>query len=244
MKRVIAAGTLAIILVGCARNTSTPAAPSSTPSPTKAAVAVPTVAASAGVTPGAPAVFDTRTIASEFALPMKATLPPGWKAFHDILGALGFVNVGVPERPDSTWWGPDLLLVEDAQIHDPSDVVSSKPATADRSRFVPWPADFMKYITGLPEVTVVSGPKPITIGGVMGMDIIVMTPAMHPLVWLKDDFAWLGGGKTGVDGPAERRFVILDTGGHKLLISLANDPSTFDARNAELQKILESVSFE
>ena len=67
-----------------------------------------------------------------------------------------------------------------------------------------------------------------------------MTPPMHPLVWLKDDFTWLGGGQTGVDGAAERRFIVLETGGHTLLISLANDPSTFEARNAEFQTILDS----
>jgi hypothetical protein len=67
---------------------------------------------------------------------------------------------------------------------------------------------------------------------------------MHPLVWMEGDYTWLGGGKTGVDGPAERRFVVLETGGHTLLISLVNDPSTFEAHNAEFQTILDSISFE
>ena len=241
----IATGALAIILVGCGGSAGTPSASiavvsSSTPSE----AAVPTAAAIVTVRPAAPAVFDTRTIASDFALPMKATLPVGWKAGHDIVGTLGFLNVGDPQGPDSTWWGPDILLADDAQIHDPSDVISSEPAKPDRSRFVPWPDDFVEYITGLPDVTVVSGPEPITIGGVTGTEITVMTPPMHPLVWMEGDYTWLGGGQTGVDGAAERRFIVLETGGHTLLITLANDPSTFDARNAELQTILDSITFE
>ena len=156
---IIATGALAIILVGCAGSTSTPsvstpAGPGRSTNPTPTEAAVPTASAIAAGSPAAPAVFDTRTIASDFALPMKATLPVGWKVGHDIVGTLGFLNVGDPEGPDSTWWGPDILLADDAQIHDPSDVISSEPAKPDRSRFVPWPDDFVEYITGLPDVTV------------------------------------------------------------------------------------------
>ena len=43
---------------------------------------------------------------------------------------------------------------------------------------------------------------------------------------------------------ARRRFIVVETGGHTLLITLANDPSRFDARNAELQTILDSITFE
>jgi hypothetical protein len=251
MKRMItiATGALALILVGCAGSPGTPGASLPASSGTSASAitteaAVPTASAIATVRPAAPVSFDTRTIANDFALPMKATLPVGWEAGHDIVGTLGFLNVGDPEGPESAWWGPDILLADEAQIHDPSDVVSSEPAKADRSRFVPWPADFIEYITGLPDVTVVSGPEPITIGGVTGTEITVMTPPMHPLVWMEGDYSWLGGGQTGVDGAAERRFIVLETGGHTLLITLANDPSTFEARNAELQTILDSVTFE
>jgi len=191
-----------------------------------------------------PWVFDTRSITKDFSLPMRVTVPGGWKPLHGIGGALGLVHTGYPEGPDSTWWGPDLLLVENAEIHDPSDVVSSEPARSDHSRFLAWPADFFGYITALPGVTVVSGPEPVTVGGVTGTQIVVMTPPMHPLVWLKGDTAWLGGGPSGVDPAQERRFVELKTGGHTLLVQLGWDPSTFEAKNAELQTILDSISFD
>ena len=193
---------------------------------------------------GVPVVFDTRTIANEFALRLRMTLPSGWKPLHDIVGALGIVNTGYPEGPDSTWWGPDLLLVEDAQIHDPSDVVSSEFALSDPSRFVPWPADFFAYITGLPGVTVVSGPEPIIVGGVEGKQIAVMTPEMHPLVWLEGDYTWLGGGSSGVDPAMERRFAVVERDGHTLFVQFGNDPATFDARDAEIRAILDSISFQ
>jgi hypothetical protein len=246
--RLAAVAAVVVLATGVAVLTIRPGgnvgAPAPSPSPTTVPSQSPSVAPSAAISPAAPAVFDTRTIASDFALPMKATLPVGWRVGHDIVGTLGFLNVGDPQGPESTWWGPDILLVEDALIHDPSDVVSSEPAEPDRSRFVPWPDDFIEYITGLPDVTVVSGPEPISIGGVTGTEITVMTPPMHPLVWMEGDYSWLGGGRTGVDGAAERRFIVLETGGHTLLITLANDPSTFDARNAELQTILDSITFD
>jgi hypothetical protein len=189
-------------------------------------------------------VFDTRTRADHFALPMRVTLPGGWKPLVGIVGTLGLVHSGCPEGPDSTWWGPDVLLVEEAQIHDPSDVVSSEPTTADRSRFVAWPGDFFAYITALPGVRVVSGPEPIEIGGNTGREIVVMTPPMHPLVWMKGDFSWLGGGKSGVEAASERRFVVVKAGRHVVFIEFADDPSTFAARDAEVQPILASITFE
>ena len=219
-------------------------APAPTPVPSESPSVAPSVAPSADSSLGRPTVLDTRTFADEFALPMKVTLPEGWNAFHDIKGTLGLVNMGVPPGPDSTWWGPDLMLVEDAQIHDPSSVVSSEPATSSRDDFVPWPDDFFAYITGLPGVEVVSEPEPITIGGVTGEQIDVKTPDMHPLVWMAGDYTWLGGGKTGVDPAGERRFVVLEKDGHTLLISLYVDPATFEERSAEVETLLGSITFE
>jgi hypothetical protein len=243
------ASALAIILVGCGGSPATPSAstlsgsgPSA--SPIAAATVVPTAAPSVAISPAGPVVFDTRTIADKFALPMKVTLPVGWKPGSDIKGTLGLLYTGSPEGPDSDWWGPDILLADEARIHDPSDAVSSDPATPDQKRFMAWPADFFGYITGLPGVTVVSGPEPVTIGGVTGKQIVVKTPSMHPLVWMNGDYSWIGGGQTGVDSATERRFIVLETGGHKLFITLANDPSTFEARDTELRAILDTISFE
>lgn len=191
-----------------------------------------------------PYVFDTRTIADDFALAMKLTVPSGWKPLHGIAGALGLVHTGFPEGPDSTWWGLDLLLVEDAQIHDASDVVSSEPATPDESRFVAWPDDFFGYITALPGVTVVSGPEAITLGGFAGTQIAVMTPPMHPLVWLKGDHSWLGGGPTGVEPALERRFIEVKMDGHTLFVAFIDEPANFVARDDEIQAILASITFE
>jgi hypothetical protein len=240
---VVVAGAALLMLrpggdVGGSPPSPTPAPPTPVPSES------PSVAPSASAATAGPTVFDTRTIPERFALPMKVTLPVGWTPFHEITGALGLVKTGSPPGPDNTWWGPDLLLVDDAQVHDPADVVSSEPATSSRSDFVPWPADFFEYITELPGVEVVSGPEPITIGGVTGTQIDVKTPEMHPLFWLDGDFTWLGGGKTGVDPVAERRFAIVETGGHTLLVSLYEDPSRFEERDAEVRTLLDSITFD
>jgi len=244
---LLAGAALAVVLaVGAANYMLNPGsnvgapAPTPTPLPSEA----PSVAASASATAAGPTVFDTRTLADAFELPMTVNLPEGWTTFHDVKGTLGLVNEGIPPGPDSTWWGLDMLLVDGAQIHDPTSVVSSEPATSSRDDFVPWPDDFFAYITGLPGVEVVSGPEPITVGGVTGTQIDVKTPDMHPLVWMAGDYTWLGGGKTGVDPAAERRFIVLETGGHTLLMQLYADPSRFEAQDAEVQTLLDSITFE
>ena len=71
-----------------------------------------------------------------------------------------------------------------------------------------------------------------------------MTPAMHPLVWLKGDFTWMGGGPTGVDPAMERRLIVVETGGHTLFVQLGDDPAKFEAHDAELRSILTSISFD
>ena len=244
--RLALVAVVAILVAGVAivglRPTSNVAAPGIiSPTPTLAPV---TTARPSGDIAPLPSVLDTRTIASRFALPMKVSLPVGWKPMNDIVGSLGILNTGYPEGPNTTWWGPDLMLVENARIHDPSDAVSSEPAQFDPSRFVPWPADFIGYITALPGVRVVSGPEPVTIGGVAGTQVTVMTPPMHPLFWLDGDYTWLGGGRTGVDPAWERRYIVVKTGGHTLLVEFADDPSRFDERDAEVRAILDTITFD
>jgi hypothetical protein len=238
---IAVAGILAFNMLGSGiGSVPTPSATTSATQHSSSPSITPTAAS-----PAVSTVLDTRTIATRFPLAMKITLPVGWKNRDEgIVGALAIVHTGYPEGPESKWWGPDFFLVEDAQIHDPADVVSDVPATADRSQFVAWPADFFAYITALPDVTVVSGPEPITVGGVLGTQVVVMTPPMHPLVWLKGDFTWMGGGPTGVDPALERRFVILVTGGHTLFVQLAADQAAFEAHDAEFRAILESVTFD
>jgi hypothetical protein len=249
--RLTGVALVAVLAVGCdaaAQSSGSNAGASPVPSPTSAATAAaseaPYLAPDAPATTAGPAVFDTTAIEGDFALPMKVTLPVGWNPLHDIKGALGLVNMGSPAGPDTTWWGPDLLLVEDAQIHDPSKVVSNEPVKADLDDFIPWPDDFFEYITGLPGVEVVSGPEPVTIGGVQGTQIDVKTPEMLPIVWMAGDYTWLGGGRTGVDPALERRYIVLERGGHTLLIQLGELPSKFAKRDAEVRSILDTITFE
>ena len=198
----------------------------------------------ASVSHGVPTAFDTRTIAGDFALGMKVTVPAGWKPLHDIVGALGLVSTGFPEGPDSTWWGPDILLVEDAQIHDPSDVVSSEPAKADRRQLRALAGRLHRLHHRAPGRHGGLGARADHHRRDHGHGDHRDDAADAPARLDGRRLPWLGGGTTGVDAAAERRFIVLETGGHTLLISLANDPSTFDARNAELQTILDSITFE
>ena len=90
---------------------------------------------------------------------------------------------------------------------------------------------------------VLAGPKAITIGGVHGTQVVVATPSMHPLLWLKGDFTWLGGGASGVDSPGKRQLIVLTVGDRKLLLSFADKPATFAAHAALVQQVYQAIKF-
>ena len=92
------------------------------------------------------ATFKTSTIRTSFSLPLSVALPPHWCAVAGgAPGTFGLIHVGTPVGDDSQWWGPDVMLVNGARVHRPSDAVSSKPAAADSTKFVPWPANFFHH---------------------------------------------------------------------------------------------------
>ena len=188
--------------------------------------------------------FKTSTIRASFSLPLSVTLPARWCAVTGgAPGTFGLIHVGSPASDDRQWWGPDVILVDGARVHRPSDAASGTPATADATKFMPWPADFFRYLSGLSGVKVLAGPKLIIVGGHRGTQIVVATPRMHPLLWLKNDFTWLGGGATGIDPPGKRQLILLTVGKQKLLLSFGDAPGTFAPRAALLQPIYRSITF-
>ena len=146
-----------------------------------------------------------------FGLHMRLTLTKHWQVLpSDSAGppaseTIGLVHVGTPPSDQSQWWGPDIMIVNGARAHRAADAVSQQPATPDKSKFVPWPSDFFGYLSSLPGVKVIAGPEAVTIGGVRGTQFTVQTPAMHPIIWLKGDSAWIGGGPSGIDPAMTRR---------------------------------------
>jgi len=108
-------------------------------------------------------VFHSADNGSQFRLPMTIAYGTGWAVQHDIKDALTIVHVGDPPEPDSQWWGPDINLVNGALVHEAGDIVSSQSASADKTKFIPWPADFFAYLTSLPGVKVIHRSEPITI---------------------------------------------------------------------------------
>jgi hypothetical protein len=184
-----------------------------------------------------------------FGLHMKLTLPRHWQLLpQDPAGPppsemVTLVHVGTPSSDESQWWGPDIMLVNGAQVHRPADVVSRRSATPDASKFVPWPSDFFAYLSKLPGVEVVSTPRPVSVRGARGTGITIRTPPMHPIIWLKGDHAWIGGGPTGVDPALTRRIVLLNVKGKKLLLAFADTPARFRARWPLVQQLFGSIRF-
>jgi len=236
---------LSCVLTACA-STTTPASPSAPADPVRSAA--PPSDATTPSTPSASGatgqILDTATIGAPFDLAMTIALSKDWRPLYgEPQGALTLVHLGDPPDDTDQWWGPDIWLVDGATVHDPADIVSDQPATPDRSRFVAWPSDFFGYLASLPGVKVVKGPEPITIGGIRGTRIIVDTPPMHPIVWLKGDTSWMGGGPTGVDPASRRQVVLLEVDGRKILIGYADAPKTFDARLPLVEALFSSTEF-
>lgn len=184
-----------------------------------------------------------------FGLHMKLTLTKQWQVLSPGDAgpppsvAIGLVHVGTPSSDQAQWWGPDVMIVNGARVHRAADAVSRQPAGPDSSKFVPWPSDFFGYLSSLPGVKVVARPKSVTIGGVRGMRFTVQTPPMHPIIWLKGDSNWIGGGPTGVDPAMTRRITLLNVKGKTLLLGFADSAASFKRRWPQVNELFGSIRF-
>jgi hypothetical protein len=172
-------------------------------------------------------------------------MPAHWCLLYGLIrGAMSPIHVGSPVSDSNQWWGPDIWLVDGARVRKPADLVAggrnSDPTT---STSMPWPADFFGYLTALPGVKVLSGPRPVTIGGFRGRELVVSTPPMHPIVWLAGDVAWMGGGRSGIDPAQKRHIVLLRVGGKQLYLGFQENPATFDRRLSLVRQLWHSISF-
>lgn len=184
-----------------------------------------------------------------FGLHMKLALPGHWRLLpSDPNGppaseAIALVHVGTPATDEAQWWGPDILIVNAARVHRLADAVSAQPATPDPSKFIPWPSDFFRYLSALHGVKVISPPRPVRVGGVRGSQLTIQTPPMHPIIWLRGDHGWIGGGPSGVDPASTRQFVLLDVKGKKLLLVFADTAARFKSRWPMVQQLFRSIQF-
>ena len=189
--------------------------------------------------------FDAAT--QGFGLHLTLMLTKRWQVLPPDTGGppssktITVVRVGTPPSDESQWWGPDIMIVNGARVHRPADVASSQSASPDASKFVPWPQDFFGYLSALPGVKVVARPAPVTIGGIRGTQITVRTPPMHPIIWLKGDSRWIGGGPTGVDPALTRRIILVNVRGKKLLLVFADAPARFTKRWPLIHELFSSI---
>jgi hypothetical protein len=184
-----------------------------------------------------------------FGLHMKLTLTKHWRVLPSDVGgpppseAIGLVQVGTPPSDQSQWWGPDIMIVNGARVHRAADAVSQQPATADSSKPVPWPSDFFGYLSSLPGVKVIAAPKSVTVGGIRATQFTVRTPPMHPIIWLKGDSRWIGGGPSGVDPAMTRRITLLTVKGKKLFLGFADTAANFKRRWPMVDELFGSIRF-
>ena len=160
--------------------------------------------------------------------PLAFTYGPEWRAQVGI-NAVDIIHKGNPPEPQSDWWGPVITLVNGARVADPSDT----------DKLIPWPDDFFAYLTAFPNVKVIQGPDPVTIGGVQGTQIIVHATSLSPILWLKDDYSWLG----GVISDGKIQLILLDANGERVLLMFPDSPEKFDERYPLVQEIFSTITF-
>ena len=209
---------LTVLLSGCA--------PAATPTPPSLATISPTTA------PANLSTFHSPENAS-FRLPLTFTHGSDWDV-HVGINTLDIVY--------GNEWGAAISLVNDALVHDPATIVSDQPAAANKADFIPFPNDFFSYIASLPGVKVIQGPDKVTIGGIQGSQVIIHTPAMHPILWLKDDYTWLGGGPTGVDPEVKSQMIFLNVNGEQVLLSFSDSLEKFDEHYPLVQEIFNTIA--
>jgi len=171
---------------------------------------------------------------TSFRLPLAFTYGPEWDVH---------IGVNTLDIVKDNSWGAGIALVNGALVHDPASVVSKQSASADKADFVPWPDDFFAYLASIPDVKVIQGPEPVTIGGIKGSQIILHTPAMHPFLWLAGDYNWLGGGASGVDPEFKRLLILLEVNGERVLLEFDDIPEKFDERYPLVMEIFNSITF-
>ena len=200
---------------------------------TQAPTSVPPTAIVSTATPTQQTTYHSPANAM-FRLPLAFTYGPDWDTG---------VHANAIDIVYKNQWGGGIVLLNGALVHDPATAVSDQSASANKADYVPLPDDFFAYLTSLPGVKVITAASPVTIGGVQGTQIIIKTPPMHPILWLKDDYSWLGGGASGVDPEFKRLMILLEVNGERVLLEFDDTPEKFDERYPLIQEIFNSITF-
>ena len=162
------------------------------------------------------------------------TLPDGWR---NALSDLGFTPSAAP-RQDA----PDGMGIV---FNQPTGLYSD-PCDSSGEADVPVGPSVEDLASALTEQTAyeVTAPTDVTLGGYAGKRVDIQLPedAACPL---NEYFIWDGPGGVYAQGPSNRWHVwIIDVGGERVVVSSLDYASTSAEDQAELQAIIDSITFE
>ena len=186
-----------------------------------------------------PQTFSS-TADGQFSVPVSFTYGPEWQVQVQP-NLIELVYAGQPPAPESEWKGTSIARIDGAMVIDPQYAVSPEAATPDPSHYIAWPKDLYGYFSSIPGAKVAGVPTVLTIAGQTGSQMIVLTPEMHPLFWLKDDPTWLGGGDSGMDPALKHLFIFVDVDGANLMIDIHDPPDTFEEHYALASDLLRTL---
>ena len=177
-----------------------------------------------------------------FHLPMALNYSSGWD-IHIVINDVDLVYMGNPPGPQLEWWGSNVVLLNGAHVLDAGKVTDLTMPVPPLKDLQPVPDDFFAYVASIPGVKVIQGPDPITIDGIQGSQIIVHTPPMRAMLWLKDDYGWHGGGPSGADPEFKRQMIVLEVNGERVLLEFDDSLEKFDEHYPLVQEIFNSITF-
>lgn len=177
---------------------------------------------------------------ADFPVPLSFMYGAEWEVQVGT-NAILLIHKGSPPAPESEWWGATIAVIDGALVHDPASAASEEPATPDKSQFVPWPKDMFTYLSSIPGVKALGVPTPIGIAGLTGTKIVVQTPPMQPIFWLKDDRTWLGGGTTGVEPAYRRQLIFVETSGQQLMLEFKDSPEKYDEHYLLVRDVFDTL---
>ena len=224
--QVTVVASLVVVAAACTNGGSTSA-------PTSRASVTPSATASASTSPPplvqeGGAALGPGTYSTVFEPKITFTTDASWVSYADSPGFVQF------ERADGKG-GIDFKRID--KVFDP----------ANDHHLMPAPKDYARWITTLPGVKVLDGPKAVTVDGVEGSEIEVTATEDAPTVYCKDPCValWpLDPGHPGALRPGfVGRIVALRLRGETVTIDCGGPNARFKAVSKDFDTIIRTVQF-
>ena len=222
--RVLIALAVSLLAVSCTSggSSATPTGRMSVTQPGTSSASIPPLVQEHGA-PLGPGTYTT-----VFQPKITFTTDASWISYADSPGFVQF------ERADGSG---DIAFKRIDEVFDP----------ARAHKLMPVPNDYVAWITTLPGVKVLAGPKVVTVDGIKGSEVDVQASKAAPTVYCKDPCVALWpldpGHPAALSTDAVSRIVAFRMHGQTVTIGCGAPEADFDALAGDCDSVLATVHF-